>query len=314
MHDLRVLEYLNEQAHLRAIARAEENALAKVVPEAPPAAPASPVFPLAYLSRRLTFGPPSLVYLLDIIENSELIIAFFELVSEYLPDREDEIRMAAVEERITMFARYFSATYFPLSDSVTDLGEEYELGDFLSYIPVDLMGFTSYDYHEFTDFRTGYILILSLIESPYVEWGAEEEGTAGGRIPIIAHVSDLLGRDIAELIPDDGLTPEKLHDLTDGTPFDGVGAFADWLHQNTGCWQLDANHEEYEGESWAPNIVSELTSQYPQVMEIWDKIGKASDYLEESPKKRFLELLSIILSKNAKGFIVPDEQIPLPLI
>lgn len=299
MWDLNTLHYLNEQAHQRAVARAQEASQDRAL-----VAPTAPVYPLADLSRRLLFGPPSIAYLIDIIENSELIIAFMELVSEYLPDREEEIRTTEVDNRIPLFCRYFSNQYFPLSDMVY---EEYELGDFLSSIPVDLMGFSYDDFHEFTDFRTGYILLLSLIESPFYGDGD------GGRVPIITHVSDLLGRDIAGLIPDDGWTPQQLHELTDETKFDGVGIFADWVHSQTDCWVLDANYYDYEGEPWYPNTVTSLTEQWPRVCEIENKKARVIEYIEENPKKRFLELLNILLDVNTNEFVVPDEQLPLPL-
>jgi len=213
-----------------------------------------------------------------------------------------------VDERIRLFAHYFGQRYFPLCD--IDRLDEYALEDFIRQIPVDLLGFSYDDYHEFSDFRTGYILLLSLIENPY----SDLEDDAGGRVPIITHVSDLLGRDVAGLIPKDGWTPEQLHELTDGTKFDGVGIFADWINCQTDCWVLDANYHEYEGEAWQPHIVSNLTSQWPQVCEILGKHAHIVDFIEENPKERFLGLLNILLDINTREFLVPDEQMPLPLL
>lgn len=297
MWDLDTLHYLNEQAHQRAVARAEEASQGQ-------AAPTAPVYPLSNLARRLLAGPPSIAYILELFENSEVVAAFMELVSEYLPDREEEIRAADVDDRIRLFSHYFGQRYFPLSDEA--LLDEYTLEDFVRQIPVELMGFSYDDYHEFSDFRTGYILLLSLIESPC--YGEHD----GGRVPVIAYVGDLLGRDIAGLIPEDGWTPEQLHALTDETKFDGIGVFADWVHSQTDCWVLDANYDDYEGESWYPNTVTSLTEQWPRVCQIQDKIRHVIEFIEENPKKRFLELLNILLDVNTSEFVVPDEQLPLP--
>lgn len=304
MWDLDTLHYLNEQAeqrHLRAVARAEEASQ-----ENAPPAPSIPVYPLAVLARQLVSGPPSLAYIVELFENSDVIAAFMELVQEYLPDYEQEIRSADIDERIRLFSSYFERHYFPLNYELYD--DEDSLEGFLRQIPVDLRGFSYDDYHEFTDFRSGYVLLLALIESPFYN----DEGH-GGRIPILTHISDLFGRDVAELIPPDGWEPAFLHQRTDGTRFDGVGVFADWVHSQTDCWVLDANYYDYDGEQWQQHIVAELTEQWPRVCEIERKITHVVEFMEANPRKRFLELLNLLLDVDTKPFIVPDEQLPLPL-
>lgn len=74
---------------------------------------------------------------------------------------------------------------------------------------------------------------------------------------------------------------------------------------------LDANYYDYEGEQWYPNTVTGLTEQWPRVCEIENKKASAVEYIEENPKKRFLELLNILLDVNTNEFVVPDEQLPL---
>lgn len=306
MWDLNTLRYLNEQAHLRAVARAQERAQTPASDAQTPApdVPTAPAYPLAVLARQLVTGPPSIAYIASLLEDSEVIVAFMELVSEYLPEHEAEIRAADLDDRIRVFSHYFGPRYFPLADQMLD---DYTLEDFVRQIPVDLMGFSYDDYHEFTDFRTGYILMLSLVESPFVEEGD------GGRVPIVAQVGDLLGNDIAALIPAEGWTPEQLHKLTDDTLFDGVGVFADWIHSCTGCWMLDANYYDYEGEPWYPNIISGLTTEWPRVCEIQNKMARVTEFLEQNLKARFMELLNILLDVNINQFVVPDNQLPLPL-
>jgi len=306
MYDLETLQYLNEQAvqaHLRSVARANESPEGNNLAVSPPAEPVLPLATLAYL---LLSGPPSLACLLELFENSDLVNYFFDLVREYLPRYEAEIRSATMDERVRLFFRYFEQNYFPLNYDMI-AGSENELEEFLREIPVELRGFTYEDYHEFMDFRTGYILMLSLIESP--------GGDVGERIPILTHIADLFGRDVAALVPKEGWSPAHIHQRTDGTRFDGVGVFADWVHSQTDCWMLDANYYDYQGEQWHPGVVDGLAEQWPRVCEIERKILEVSKFIEVDPRKRFLELLDLLLDEDTdtQTFIVPDEQLPLPL-
>lgn len=301
MWDLDTLNRMNEQAaiaHQKSVLRAQNESQDEKTNTK------TPVYPLAVLARQLISGPPSLGYLVDLFENSEVVAAFMELVSEYLPEHEHEIRVADIDDRIRLFCHYFGQQYFPLHEAYW----EEELEQFLYQIPVELMGFSYDDYHEFTDYRTGFTLMLSLVDSPFY---SDDDG---GRVPIISHVSDTIGRDVASLIPKEGLTPEFLHKRTDGTKFEGVGAFADWVHSQTNCWQLDANYYDYEGEQWSQEVVQALTEQWPRVCEIQDKINRVTEYIEQNPKKRFLQLLELLLDDiNTKEVIIPSEQLPLPL-
>lgn len=302
MYDLDTINRMNYQAelaHEKSVSRAQEK------PQAGEMATSwePPVYPLAVLARQLISGPPSLSYLIDLFDSSETVAAFFDLVSEYLPDHEHEIRAADVDRRMHLFCHYFGQQYFPLND---DIFEEDDLEQFLYQIPVELMGFSYEDYHEFTDFRIGFILIMSLAENPYY-------GDEGGRVPIITHISDIFGREVASLISQEGWTPEFLHERTDGTKFEGIGEFADWVHSQTDCWQLDANFNEYEGEHWSQQTVQVLAEQWPRVCEIQGKINHVTEYIEQNPRQRFLQLLELLLDINTKELIVPVEQLPLPL-
>ncbi|MBA7639101.1 hypothetical protein ES703_46759 [subsurface metagenome] len=297
MFDLEVIRAQNELAHRQAVERAnEEDGLT-------PELASGHVYPLAILSRLLITGPPSLSHLFDLLENSDVVYDFHQLVREYLPEHEAFIMSQDTEGRIREFAHYFEQQYFPLSDNL--LMEEYSLGDFLFQIPVDLMGFNYEDYHQFTDFRDGYTLMLALVESPYVDDGE------GGRIPILERVGELVGKRLMGLLPPEGWSTEDLHRMLDGSDFEGAAAFADWVHCETGLWQLDATYDEYEGEPWERHIVDSLTSQRAEVIEYQDKIQRMSEWLEEDLDHRFEELLSHMLDR--KEIIIPKEQLPLPL-
>ncbi len=297
MWDLDTIRYQNEQAHLQAVERAERKG--QLVPESSSA----PVFPLATLSRLLITGPPLLSDLVDLLENSDVVADFHNLVREFLPEHEAFIMSQDNDGRIREFAHYFARQYFPLSDSL--MMDEFTLGDFLREIPVDLMGFGYDDYHQFNDFRTGYILMLALVESPFAYIEGDD------RVPILVQAGELVGKGLVELIPQGGWSTEDLRQMLGKSDLSGVADFADWLHADTGCWQLDASFENYEGEVWSRHVVDQLTIQWPRVNDIQDNIGRVSEWLEEDPCSRFKELLNLLLDKRVA--IIPKEQLPFPL-
>jgi len=297
MWDLDTLRVMNEEAHRRSVERAEEEA------QQSPEVTHAPIYPLAILARMLITGPPSLSYLVDLMENSDAVAGFHALVREFLPEHESFIMSQDPEGRIREFAYYFGLRYFPLSDNL--LMNDFTLEEFLSSIPVDLMGFNYEDYHQFNDFRAGYILMLALVESPY------DDGGGGARIPILERVRELVGKGLPELIPPGGWSTKELHRMLDESEFAGAAAFADWVSANTGYWQLDASYDEYGGEHWDRYIVDQLTLDWPQVVDLQDKIHAMANWLEEDIYHHFHELLSHMLDR--KDFIIPKEQLPFPL-
>ncbi|GAI12905.1 unnamed protein product, partial [marine sediment metagenome] len=178
MWDLDTIRFLNEQAYLSSLKMVNDGIGSTAAPPRP-----APVFPLALLAAKLIIGPPSLSRLIDLLENSDSIAYFLELVREYLPEHENEI-MSNVddEDRISCFHRYFSNQYFPLQDTGTYY-EDFTISDFIRQIPVELMGFSGDDYEEFNSFRDGFVLLLSIVESPY---------DSAERVPILERVKELV--------------------------------------------------------------------------------------------------------------------------
>lgn len=300
MWDLDTLRAMNARACLGARAQTKE------VPE--------PVLPLQDLADRLTVGPPSLHALVDLFEQSESLGDFLNLVREYLPNREREIMAGSIDDRLERFCRLFEQRYFPLSDQARD---ELDLASFCAYIPIDLMGISYDDYHDFEGFRQGLLMMISLIVYPYID--AEPEpcsrgmftGHVGGRVPIIEEVAKLVGKQLASEIPEKGWEPEDLHRMTDGTKYDGLAACADWIYHSTDCMVLDASYEEYSGEAWSRDVVNDLAAQWPKVKEVQGKINALAEWLEGDPRANFQELLSFLLDRKLD--IIPKEQLPLPL-
>ncbi|MBA7564290.1 hypothetical protein ES708_05952 [subsurface metagenome] len=300
MWDLDTLRWLNERACLSAQKLVSEKIgeqtgqPAEVLPE--------PVFPLSILAAKLVVGPPLLSRLIDLLENSNVVVEFIELVREFLPEYEGEI-MSQVEDesRIRHFCSHFNNRYFPLGD-VSDYLDDFTLGDFIQHIPVELMGFAYDDYEEFNSFRDGFILLLALVESPFDDTS---------RVPILERVKELVGRELLALIPPEGWSLEDIHRMLDETKFEGCAAFADWTWSSTGFLQLDANYADYGPEAWDRELVDTLTRQWPGVVDYQDKMHRMFDWLEEDIFHNFERLLSAMLGTEYEE--VPKEQIPFPL-
>jgi len=302
MWDLETLWYLNAHSHLGTTKFVNEGFYSPGTLNAEPGA--APVFPLAILAYKLITGPPSLIRLIDLLEDSDTMAYFLEMVREYLPTHEAEI-MAQPHDlgRIERFSHYFGNQYFPLHDVQDYYAEgDFTLADFTHHIPVELMGITWSDYEEFNEFREGFILLLALVSTPYDE---------NERVPLLERVRELVGKGLAELIPQEGWTLDHIHRMFDGSEYEGVSAFADWLHGCTGCLQLDANYEEYGPEDWSRGIVNDLTEQWPQVIDLQGKMQKMYLWLEEDLYYNFAKLLAMV--SGVEFEIVPKEQLTLPL-
>lgn len=303
MFDLETLRYLNDRAYLSSRKMVNEG-----VNSPDPSPRTEPVYPLTILAAKLVVGPPSIVRLMDLLQNSDSVAAFLTLVREFLPEHEADI-MAAVADsyRIERFCHYFGTRYFPLEDQTDAYGDDYTLSDFTYHIPVTLMGWSCDDYSQFMSYRNGFILLLALVENPYEDEDDE-------RVPILEQVKVLVGKNLMALIPPEGWSLNDIHRMFDESPYPGVVAFADWIHQNTGCWQLDANYSEYEQEIWSTRVVDGLTQHWPQVMDLQGQMNHMYEWLEEDMYHNFSKLLATILGRERIDEVyVPKEQMSFPL-
>jgi len=304
MWDLDTLRYLNEQAYLSSLKMVNGGVEStEPQPVSEPQPRPEPVFPLAILAAKLIVGPPSLIRLIDLVEASDSVAEFLSLVREFLPRHEVNI-MSEVDDgqRIERFCHYFSNQYFPLEDNFDYTYDDFTLADFLQHIPVPLMGFSWDDYSQFNDFRDSFVLLLSMVESPY---------DSDERLPILERVKDIVGKSLVELIPRDGWSLDEIHRMFEGSQYEGVVAFADWIHSNTGCMQLDANYTEYGPELWSMELVTSLTREWPLVIAIQDKMQNMYAWLEEDIYHNFETLLATMLGREVVS--VPKEQMSFPL-
>lgn len=278
---------------------------------------------LALLADKLRIGPPLLSELLNCFTNFDTLEKFLGLIRQFLPEHEEEILSEPGGRRVYRFCYLFGKRYFPLPPYTAEANVE----QLVSGLPVELMAMSYSAYHEL-EMRRGYLLLLSLVVYPYegderdLDETFEErtpfgdplprpkgktllEVFTGGRVPLLDAVQRIVGADLAGLIPGDGWTADELHLMTDGTPHDGVGHFADWACSETGCVILDSSYDdcafmEGMGEpifKWTKYNVDTLTEQWPKVQEIRQEIDRMVEWLEADPISRFGELLEFLTAK-----------------
>jgi len=255
---------------------------------------------LSILADMLKVGPPLLTEIIGCLDQIETVKEFRQLVKLLLPEYESEIMGAARNRRVYKFCYYFGIEYYPLPAN-TDCPP----GDWVSGMPVELMAMSYSAYHEL-QLRPGYLLLLSLVIYPYEgdERDIDEDiPGSGARVPLLDLVRRLVGEQIVNRIPMEGWNTEELHRMTDGTKYDGVGAFADWACSSTGCVVLDSSYEncDYEEGSgeptflWTKHNVDILTEQWPKVQEIRGEIDHLVEWLEADSIGHFRELLDFLL-------------------
>ena len=239
---------------------------------------------LQTLTRRLNrYRIPSLSSLIARLQGEEEFREFVRLVKEFLPEREADIlsRESPVKQ-MQAFADYFEDRYFPLDDVIWE-----EYSDLVNYVPVRLQS-VSYDEYEAisSDWRPGYQLLTYLVESPY------EEDRAALAEACLKHVS----REVLERVPEEGFTPDRLHEALDGTPFRGLALWADVIWHRTENYFIDVDYETfwYDVPNWDRETVEWLTRQWHQAEAIWQEVRHLVVWLEEDPRARFEELLKFI--------------------
>jgi len=270
---------------------------------------------LSLLAEKLRGGPPLLSKLLEAFTEFKTLEGFLGLIREFLPEHEDEILSEPGGRRVYRFCYLFGKRYYPLPPYTFEASVE----QIVNGMPVELMGMSYSAYHEL-EMRPGYLLLLSLVPYPYEgderdleeqEWEDGEKVKPliaifnGARVPLLDAVQRIVGAELAGLIPTDGWQPSELHLMSDGTPHDGVGRFADWVCSETGCVILDASYEDcqyMEGMAepifkWTRFNVDTLTQEWPKVQEIRQKIDNMVEWLEAAPIIHFGELLEFLTVK-----------------
>ncbi len=304
MWDLEQIIQRNNEAALEYMMRGQRVEAAQ--------SPQPEAWSLSSLSDMLKAGPPLLTELMNCLSDISTRTKFQVLIMNLLPEHDAEIMAEPRRRRLYKFCYLFGKKHFPLPR----YSSEMDLEEFVNGMPIDLMAMSYSAYHGL-NMRPGYLLLLSLVIYPYEdderdEYYAEDYGVEerGGRIPLLDLVREIIGTDLVSLIPSAGWQPSELHQMTDKTPYDGVGDFADWACSDTGCIVLDASYDNCDyiegyGEpifKWTKHNVEALTEQWSRVKQIRGKIDHLVEWLEADPRNKFQELLDFLLlcSKTLK--------------
>ncbi len=132
------------------------------------------------------------------------------------------------------------------------------------------------------------------------------EKTNGARVALLDAARQIVGETTAKRILTRGWDRKHLHKLTDGTLYDGVGTFADWVFGKTGCVVLDYNYEHCfytEGQTepifrWSEHNIKLLAKQWTMVRQLREKIDNLVEFIEGDPVARFGELLDLVSSRK----------------
>jgi hypothetical protein len=250
--------------------------------------------PLQSLVIQLAYrGVPSLSVLLGEIAGAEDYAEFRRLIAEFLPEREGDILHEPTPQlQMERFTSYFTDRYFPLEDGMGFEG----YGELTSRIPLPVMGFTYDDYHELpSEFKASFQLMSYLITNPY-----EDEVD----VALAEGCEEHVPRELLERVVGNRLDPNAAHQILNGTRYEGLATWADWIHHATGNFFLDTDYEELWNNvpfEWDRDTVERLNREWHQAEELQNRINNFANWLEEDLVTRFEEVLNFIIEKRENG-------------
>lgn len=251
--------------------------------------------PLDILARQLLgWGPPSLGGLIQALVPAEGFADFVALVQEYVPEHMGEVLAAdSPAAQIAVFANHFQDRYFPLGLGLNYEGPwvdpTLEYTDLLRYIPIPYGGLEWDDLHDMEHWRPGYLLMGSL-HVPH-RFSHLDEGMA---VAWLEQCALEVGEGTMMRLPQGGWSAEDLRRLLDGTEYQVLALFADWLNNDTRNAFLDAHPEYPLMDEWDREVVTILTNAWHQAEAAWNEMAAMSEWLEEDPEAHFNQLLDFI--------------------
>jgi hypothetical protein len=154
MYDLTEVIAQNNLAAVWAMMRGEQQEAAT--------RPEPKEWPLSWLAEKLMVGPPVLSEITNGLIDITTQQNFIALIRDYLPTHEEEILAARLSQRVRLFCYYWGQERYPLPEGASSRTIE----QFVSSVPVQLMGLSYEAYHEL-DFRPSYLALLSLVCYPF---------------------------------------------------------------------------------------------------------------------------------------------------
>jgi len=250
-----------------------------------------PATPLEGLVRQLrSYRPPSLSTLIGMLQDNQDYADFVHLIKEFLPERETEILgQPGPEQQVASFAGYFEDRYFPLLHFLR-YGEAEEYADLTQSIPLIALGFGYQDYDDLVqNGNTGSMLMTYFFRQPY--------GDQGARVALGEACQEQVPAELLQRIPEQGFTPQDLHKLLDGTPFQSLATWGDLIHLNTGNDLLDTDEEMMSNSvlpEWSIENVTYFTHQWAEAQEKQQGPFAMAEEFEKEPVAYFQEVIDFI--------------------
>ncbi|MDP2659924.1 MAG: hypothetical protein Q8R28_04260 [Dehalococcoidia bacterium] len=294
------------------------------------------------VAAKLRIGPPLLSSLMDCCMNFKSIEQFVVLIRRFLPEHMGDILSQRRDEKVGRFCYLFAKKYFPFDGRAADL----DMVELAWNLPITLAGMSFDAYHELElrpgyllllslvvypyagsdaeeqrkeelEYNAthvavpspdgfGQIVPVKLSKKEAKAELAKLERMNGPRVPLLDKVQRLVGAETAGRIPLAGWEPGWLHQVTDGTRFDGVGRFADWACSNTGCTLLDYSYADCQYQEgsvepvflWSKGNVEQLAYEWPMVKKTREQIDRIVFWIEADPQRRFTELVDFLCSQE----------------
>ena len=260
---------------------------------------------LAVLMEKLLVRPPKLGELIIMVEGSETILDFYDLVRNFLPEYEIEIMNQPNNElKLFKFAEFFGENYFPLEFEASEDSEE-DMDMFTRYIPVYCqgLGYDDYDALCSGDGSPEIVVAASLIVPPYEDHEA--------LVAVQENLCEAYKDVNKELLPARGWSPQELHTWLDGSKWEGLAWYADWFHENTNSIILNTNYDYYSGEiTWSRELVQSLTEEQEYIREYARQTNRFGDLVDprhgSGPVNELLEFIDERRKQCRKPIALPS--------
>jgi len=266
--------------------------------------------PLTVLVRRLNSQrPPSLGSLIGLIQDHQDYGDFVNLIREFLPEREPEIlEPKSPAQQMARFADFFEDRYFPLPFFFRGLEAE-EYADLTRDIPLMALGFSYQDYDDLVqNGNIGAMLMTYFFRQPYGEQGA--------RVALGEACQEQVPVALLQRIPDPGFTPEDLHRLLDGTPYQALATWGDLINLSAGNDFLDTDEEMMANSvlpEWSKENVEYFTRQWAEAEEIRQRPFEMMDKFADHPQDYLREVLDFIKQRQEESNGTDTDQGTLPI-
>ncbi|MFA5385032.1 MAG: hypothetical protein WC364_10285 [Eubacteriales bacterium] len=264
------------------------------------------VFPVSLLISKMKTGPQLISSIISLLQGDDYVNEFKSLVEEIMPDRLQEVMNERGDRKVLKFIQIFNTRFFILDTKAIMADEPYQL---ISSIPVAAEGMTYDSYANFTDFRPGYILMLSLIMAPYYFDDDDEvkiqnpDRIISDKIPIMDMVGSMVKDwDLLRKIPEKGWDNIEIRNaVKDTANWWGLADFADWVMHDT-QWDIEnySNDEAIITIPWSLDTVKTLTIQFPEIHAAWKRINSVADWLERDVSGHYRELVEFLLKATKK--------------